>query len=116
MNAVQSFSKLINECKAFNPSLLEKEYYGLKVGDIVRSAASEKYLIVYPSESYLAGPLIPVRRLNNPKNLKRLTGGKSGFQVFSPADKQDIKITGKTDYFATEWLAWESDDDTSIKN
>ena len=86
-------------------------YYGLDIGDIFRECSSNEYWVVYPSNSKTLDVLpIPARKLlNSPEKMQRIEGGKSGFQIYKCTEP--LKIIGKTDFFAMEWLAWIDDKD-----
>ena len=86
-------------------------YFGLDIGDIFRKCSSNEYWVVYPSNSETLDVLpIPARRLlNSPKKMKKIRGGKSGFQIFKCTEP--LKIEGNTKFFAMEWLAWVGDKD-----
>ena len=81
-------------------------YFGLDIGDIFRICSSNEYWVVYPSKSETLDALpIPARRLKNaPEKMKKIKGGKSGFQIYKCTEP--LQIVGKTDFFAMEWLAW----------
>ena len=104
------FNEQIEWYKNNKPELLEEEYAGLNIGDIVKTGDNE-YWILYPSESYLTetGVHIPLRRVVNEINtISRISGGKAGIQVFKCSEP--IKICGKTDFLWFECFAWEGDE------